>query len=352
MVLPRRTMGSKAYAARAGLPWHLVEPAAPIVRRPPRRFGSLEGDLMPLVSEAYPEMGVLELQDAYLVGPNGWVVTRDGFLLPDQSRYFRTVDDMVRRHKSSPITRLRGTVISLATDSGYRNYGHYLYDGLGRAALLERAGIDLARADHLYVGVPHPRASRLLERLGVAAERIVPAARDEAIRADVVITTTFPGAARDHPRWVIDFLRRKLLPEGTSAERRRRLYAVRTASRRLANEAEVWPLLESRGFEWYDPIDRPDPPADFAQAEAVFGVHGANLADICFCLEGARVLELTPTDHINSYWYAQAETAGLEFGHIVCRSIDQRAPGANRRGDRDVYLEPSELREALDGMGL
>jgi capsular polysaccharide biosynthesis protein len=111
-------------------------------------------------------------------------------------------------------------------------------------------------------------------------------------------------------------------------------------------------MLEARGFERYDPLEHEDPTVDFAQAEAVLGVHGANLADILFCAEGTRVLELTPTDHVFSWWYAQAETLGLDFGHIVCRSVGSRAPGAARRSDRDVHVDLDELRTALDGMGL
>lgn len=349
LVVPRKTIGSQEYAARTGVRWRLAAEAAPLVRRPPRKFGALPGDLEgPRLTTGFPEMGVLELPDASLVGPRGWVVTRDGYVLPDHTLH-AAEGSLPHAGPPTSVSRLKGAVASLASDHAWRNYGHFLYDGLGRFELLRRAGYALDEIDWFYCGYPGA-AKRLLLRLGIPPQKIVRAEPGRSVRGDLVLAPTFPGSRRDHPRWLIDFLRRDLLPANAESRPARRLYVRRTASRRVANEAEIQPLLESYGFTAFDPADDPEPPLAFASAEAVVGVHGANLADVCFCPEGAAVLEFTPTEHINSYWYAQAETAGLDFGYIMCRSTTQRAAGATRRSDGDVHVDPDELREALSAM--
>ncbi|MDQ3491717.1 MAG: glycosyltransferase family 61 protein [Chloroflexota bacterium] len=344
--MPSRTMGSQEYAARSGARWRQAERAAPIERKPPLKFGALPGDFEgPRLATRFPDMGVLELPHGLLVGARGWVVTDDGYLLPDHTLFAQ--EPSMPAMGAPRVTRLKGVVASLATDNAWRNYGHFLYDGLGRFELLRRAGYSVDEIDWFLCTYPGKKARRLVERLGIPPEKIVRSDAARSVRGDLVLAPTFPGARRDHPRWLIEFLRRDLLPTPRPAGPPRRLYVRRTTSRRVANEAEIMPILTAHGFVAFDPVEDPEPPVAFSQAEGIVGVHGANLADICFCPDGAGVLEFTPTEHINSYWYAQAETAGLRYGYIVCRSTSERAAGATRASDADVHVDPDELREAL-----
>ena len=350
MVVPRKTIGSQEYAARTGVVWRPVATSVPIVRRPPRKFGAIPGDFEgPRLAKAFPDMGVLELPGATVVGPQAWVVTKDRYLLPDHTLH-AAEPSMPYALPPTPVSRLKGKVASISSDWSWRNYGHFLYDGLGRFEMLRRAGYSIDEFDWFYVGWPFEGSKRLVERLGIPPEKIVRAERGRSYRCDLLVAPTFPGSRRDHPRWLIEFLRRELLPATAQSGPPRRLYVRRTAARRVANEAEIMPILEAHGFEVFDPTQDPEPPLAFARAEAIVGVHGANLADLCFAPETAGLLEFTPTEHINSYWYAQAETAGLDYGYIMCRSTSQRAPGATRKGGEDVYVEPDELREALAAM--
>lgn len=349
LVVPDRWLGTNDYVAQSGVRWHEVEPSTPIARRPPVRLGARPGTYDRRVATRFPAMGVLELPDAYLVGRRGWVVTRDRFVLPDHT-LLGNFEEMRRDDKPTRIRRLRGVVASLATDHAWWNYGHFLYDGLGRFELLRRAGFGVEGIDWFVCAYPGQKARRLIERLGIPADKIIRVEPGWSVQGDMVLAPTFPGARRDHPRWLIDFLRRELLPEGFEPGPPRRLYVRRTGTRRVANEAQILPVLERYGFESYVPEEDAEPPASFASAEAVVGVHGANLADICFCPEGARVLELTPEDHISSYWYAQAEMAGLEHAYIVCESTGGRSAERARKADVDIRVDPDELGAGLATM--
>lgn len=346
LMIPRRTIGSKEYAARTGAVWREVEPATPIERKAPVRYGKLPGDFDRRVASRFPEMGVLELPEGLLVSRRGWVVTRDRYLLPDHSLLAGSKDLPVGGSEMR-VQRLPGVVASLVSDHAWWNYGHFLYDGLGRFELLHRAGYTIAGIDWFVCAYPGRKARRLLERLGIPDSKIVPVETGLTIQGDMLLAPTFPGSRRDHPRWLIDFLRRELVPPGTADGPPRRLYAQRTKTRRVANEPEILPILESYGFETFDPDHHDEPLAAFARAEAVVGVHGANLADICFCPEGARVLELTPADHISSYWWAQAEMAGLDHAYIICESTGERSSERARKADVDVRVDLDDLREGL-----
>ncbi|MGI8533541.1 MAG: glycosyltransferase family 61 protein [Candidatus Limnocylindrales bacterium] len=345
-VIPRRTIGSREYASLTGAVWREVEPALPIERRPPVRYGKLPGDFDRRVATRFPEMGVLELPEGMLVSRRGWVVTRDGYLLPDHSLLAGSKELPVGGAEMR-VHRLPGVVASLVSDHAWWNYGHFLYDGLGRFELLRRAGCTIEGIDRFVCAYPGRKARRLLERLGIPDSKIVPVETGRTIQADLLLAPTFPGSRRDHPRWLIDFLRRELVPVGSAEGPLRRLYAQRSKTRRVANEQEILPILASYGFETFDPDEHDEPLAAFARAEAVVGVHGANLADICFCPEGAKILELTPTDHISSYWWAQAEMAGLDHAYIVCQSTGERSSERARKADVDVRVDPDDLRQGL-----
>jgi hypothetical protein len=347
MSVPTRWSRTLEYATRTGARWHAVEPETPIVRRPPVRYGPLEGDFSAMLAERLPPLGVVELPEACVLGPRGWVVTRDGYLLPEQSLFGTSVGQMKGRGRSWSVVRQPGVVASLASDNAWRNYGHFLYDTLGRVALLRRAGIPFDSIDWFYCPFPGSKARRLLERVGVPLDRVIKPERGIALRCERLLSPSFPGSRRDHPRWLIEWLRAAALPPATPVEPRRRLYVRRLGSRRVSNEAEILPVLEAYGFESYVPEEAADPTVDFAAAEAIVGGHGANLADIVFCPEGAAVIELMSTDHINPYWYAQAETAGLRHAYIVCRATGERAPAAKRPDDSDVHVDVAALREAL-----
>ncbi len=341
-VKPDRSLTTAAYVGITGARWELVRPAETVDRPPPIRFGPRAADL-PSRMEDIPDLGVLHASRVSIVGPNGLAVTDDGHVLSDLSFWHGFPEGLVRS-EATPVRRVRGTLISLASDHATTNYGHYLLDALPRLDLLERAGIALADADHVYCAVPGRRAMRLLDALGVPDGRRIYAQPGVAIRADLSILPSFPGARRNYPPWVVDFLRERL---GVSAgPPTRRLYVPRSTHRRISNIEELRPILEANGFETFDAGADEDPRHTFAEAAVVVGGHGAGLADLAFCRPGTRVLELLPDSHPMPFFATLAGSGGLRYGYLLGEGIppSERLP----RSRWDFRVDPELFRSALE----
>ena len=319
VAIPRQTIGSQEYAERFGSRWHAAFPeTGRVQRRPPVQYGSRAADFESAV-DPVPALGVLELTRGYVVGTEGWLVSREGQLLPDPTWYGTHTADLNRRLRgnrgSRQVVPLRGSALSLLTRSEDSNYAHFLLDGVGRLAVVAAAGIPMDRFDHVIASVPNEGCRRLLARAGVPLERLIDARKGAAFRPDVLFAPSFPGTRRNYLPWLVDFLRGTIpAPDGPGG---RRLFIQRKHTRRVLNEAELLPILAGHGFELYDPLEHEDPPRDFAAASVVVGPHGAAMADLAFCRPGTSVLELIPEDHLMPYWYTLSEAGGLRYGYLI-----------------------------------
>ena len=77
------------------------------------------------------------------------------------------------------------------------------------------------------------------------------------------------------------------------------------------------------------------------------GAHGAGMANIAWCRPGTRILEWLPSDHIQPYHYALAESAGLDYGCLICRSLTERRAGAQGPSWSDFHVDEDELVAAV-----
>ncbi len=234
MVVPRRSLKSQEYVRRFSGRWHQVYGRTTVDRKPPIRYGQRVADFEWMLESAFPDFGVLELENGYLVGRHGWVVSREGYLLPDHSWDGAHVSDMEIPNRSYTIVKLKGVCLSLASDWASYTYGHFLLHGLSRLDLFRRAGFALSDVDYFYLGAPDEHSRRMLVKLGVPPEKWIIATNDIAVQADVVLAASFPGTRWNYPSWAVDFLRRTFAPSPVTPELR--LYIPRTTTRRIINE--------------------------------------------------------------------------------------------------------------------
>jgi capsular polysaccharide biosynthesis protein len=295
-----------------------------------------------------PELGVLEIQNARLYGQGGWVISPEGFLLPDLTWYGSNVDEMRLPRKLPLGEQLRGVVLSLASDFSGKNYGHFLLDSLSRFAIFSKAKLSLSDVDYVYCPKPISlKAHRFIEALAIPSGKCIWADPGSCLHAETILAPSFPGTRRQYQPWLPAFWRERLgLPSGKPW---RRLYITRGSStRRITNEAALLPILSDFGIEVYNPSEDPDPPQTFSEAELVVGAHGAGLTDIIFCQPEARILEIIPSDHVHPYFYTLSQAAGLRYGYLVGQSAGKRAPGAWGPSPFDLCVDEGEFRSALD----
>ncbi len=343
---PAGAISRAEYVGTDSTRWTPAHDANEPVRRPPRRFGKRtvdwDGDLL-----AFPQMGVTHVPDGRIDGRNGWVFTPDNRVLMDDTWYGAAFDAATLTPSPFPRPhRLRGTCLNLTSDWTHVNYGHFLLDGLSRFAIFERSGLRLDAVDHVYLNKPTSDSNRrLIEALGIPLAKCVFAEDSPMVRADVLLSPSFPGTRRNYPDWVPSFLRRAV---SDATPRGRRLYIPRSTNRLIANEPEIVGILKARGFEVYDHRQVPYEPDFFAGAEIIVGAHGAGLTNMAFRTPGMQVLELVPSDHVHPYYYTLADAAGHNYSYLIGKSEVERPKGAVGPSYANFSIDAADFGAALD----
>ncbi|XGV98164.1 MAG: DUF563 domain-containing protein [Leptolyngbya sp. BL-A-14] len=353
---PKKWMPSKTYAEQFNATWHQVYKSTDIHQKAPIYYGSpsqkYQVAFESQLCRAYPELGVLELKQGHLVGSDGWIISQEGYLLPEHSWHGLDVDKITIARNWAKTKHSNLVYLSLASTWSHTNYGHFLLDALPRLHLFQEAGFSLKDVDKIYCPLPKSSGSRkLLEKLGVPVEKCILSAFSnyEGIQANVLIAPSFPGLKRNYPEWVANFLR--TLVNQPLPSQNRRLYITRgTGSRKPINENELIDVLSKYSFEIYDPSQQTDSQNNFAEAAVIVGAHGAGLSDLVFCQPGTKVLELIPSDHVFTYYFSISEAAKLQYGCLICPSLEERSPSSFGPSPFDFHVNLQEFEAALDAM--
>lgn len=96
-----------------------------------------------------------------------------------------------------------------------------------------------------------------------------------------------------------------------------RIYIARTdaTNRVMREEAALITLLRTRGFQIVVPgeLSLREQARIFRDARLIVGPHGAGMANIVFCTQGAIIYELVPAHYENSCFCNLAITCGLDY---------------------------------------
>jgi capsular polysaccharide biosynthesis protein len=213
------------------------------------------------------------------------------------------------------------------------NHFHWMFDSLPRLALLpDNRGAPLLVPAEL--GEAQLTSLRLT---GVPDDELDPF-HGYPVRVRELEFPSLVGRTGHPPRWVLDWLRERLVP--ATARRGRRLFVSRrdTTSRRLANEDEVFAALELLGFELILPGQLPltEQLRAFAEASMVVGPHGAGLVSL-FAATDAIVIELFDPRYVNGCYYAVAEALKCPYWFVT----------GDPAGD-DFTVEPRAVRATVE----
>ena len=303
-------------------------------------------------------------ENACVVGTDAVVLARDGavrdslqhinFWLPessteafDQGRRIVFKDPM-----PWPAAALSGHFFC-GFSGAWRNYAHWMTEALPRLF----AYLDLAREiPDLKLLLPHFGQSSFQEQTvalcGIGEERIQRIAPREVLRFEhlycqsVIDLFSVPTVVAQSARRMRE--RRGCAGKVAHAER---IYLRRAADgpRTVANFDEIEPILRARQIEIVQcellPVG--DQIARLAAARIVVAEHGAGLANIMFCLPGARVLELFSPTTVQPAFWSLASICGLAYGFCVGER-DPLQPvdwNASYRIDRELFVR------ALDAIG-
>ncbi len=333
---------------------------------PPQKFQWREAQTLdpnpPLTLQGAPTAeaarhGVAVIPGGRVVGPDAAIISPDDRVLLDLSLYFAPYHHEIFRRWRQPVCRdPGGPVLVLAGLSG-SNYGHWLHQMLPRLHLAQKAGWNNADWAAIVVNPSRTGFTReSAELAGLPADKIIEAGEHLHLCGQPLVVPTFPSAG-NYPRWVIDFLRATYW-RGPSPARTRRLYLSRQPAtwRRITNESAIAPVLREFGFETMlaESLSFPEPIAAFRAAAAVFGLHGANLSNLCFCQPGAIAVELYHPGFPEAYYRNLASHSDLDYFYLLGEGPRRDTPvrGPNTLNHADVIVDPAKLRQTFRAAGL
>jgi capsular polysaccharide biosynthesis protein len=298
---------------------------------------------------------VAEFQDGVAWGhPTGGIFTADGRFVPAFTHdpggpKSHTVWTRLRLPEPR---RLAGRTLYLVTPEATDNFHHWLIDLLPRLGLVQRAGYQLAQFDHVIVnhaGRPYQRST--LAHLGIPAEKILLADEKLFLRCESLVVPSLKPQHQTLPAADLAFLRGAFLHDLPSGTARRKIFLSRGDARfrRLANEAELKPLLESHGFEIVCPADL-DFIAQarlFAESTWIAGPAGAAFANLVFATAPARVVEIAPPQWLAAFHWMISARSGLEHTILLGDGPVMRGVPDSSARQADITLPCAKLASVL-----
>jgi len=255
---------------------------------------------------------------------HGGVFTCMGEFVPIFSRdpWGPALHEVWRRPYLPAPRRLAGRALYLITPEAAGNYHHWLIDLLPRVGIAEAAGFVASEFDFVILhSATRPYERETLQALGIKPARVVVLGSGDRVQPDELVVPSLKvdnqGVPLNHLHW----LRNQFLGTTPVARKGRRLYLSRgdAASRRLLNEAEVFGMLEQKGFEKISLSARSvrEQAALFASASIVIGVSGAAFANVAFCAPGTRVVEFASPRWLTVYHWMISARLNLEHTVIL-----------------------------------
>jgi capsular polysaccharide biosynthesis protein len=319
----------------------------------PSRHPSFAGQL----EDSFPRMAVADLPGARVMNPHRVVVNGSGAMIEELSTYWGTLNwrqhPMYLHPFPDPPQEVPGRLAVLA-GRGDHSYYHFLIDILPRLAALEAPGVP--EPDRWYAPLQHGFQSQILELAGFLPGReVIDADLVPHVRAESLLTPTFPDNHLRTPPWSVEFIRERLRDPALELVPGRRIYVTRgTArnSRTVTNEIELREMLGDRGFSVVDPGALPvaDQIRAFAEAEWIVSPHGAGLTNLAFASPGASVIEMFPPDYVQTcYWKLAWCIPGLTYRYLVGVGDPPRNGMMNGAGS-DITVDTGVLSRMLDAL--
>jgi capsular polysaccharide biosynthesis protein len=273
---------------------------------------------------------IVRLRCGRVQGRDGATITADGVLLleaSDDVSFGPSNHRIFTRPLWHPPRRLAGRWV-VALGSWADNYYHWLYDVVPRLLLLKRLDPAFERCDGILVpSRRQPFHGETLRCLDVPEGKLLEVEDDDAFfEADELLvpvwTRGFGAANYGTPPWLVEDLRRIMLPDGAPAPAERvRLYVSRgdAGARSVANESEVMAVLRDYGFTpvRFAGMGLRDQARLFASAEAIVAPHGAALANLVYCRPGTKVIECFPSLYVNFCYWPVAAGNALSYGYVI-----------------------------------
>ena len=224
--------------------------------------------------------------------------------------------------------KIKGKVLSLLTGgAGNDNYSHWLFDVLPRIALCEEV-LDISKVD-FFLLPDNKRKFQIetLEILDIPRRKQISSVNFRHIISKELYVTNHPvaltddatGGIQNMPLWISEWLKKKFIKKNINEKVNfsKKIYIDRGDSisnvkdlRSITNEEEIKQFLLQNAFKIIKLSDLhfKDQVLTFNNADIIVGLHGAGLANLCFCRTGTKLIEL------------KSNTAGVQYENLAIKN--------------------------------
>ena len=238
--------------------------------------------------------------------------------------------------------------------AGHRNFWHWTIENLPRLLALEQSGY----SGPYIVALDSPLVRQSLELFGIAPERLLPCTSYRVKR--LILPPRLSGFELAHNMPLTDFLRQSILNAVGSLPGEKRVYIRRIGRRKIANEAEILPILDSFGFECMTPeeLSLAEQFRYMSNVGCSFMAHGANVTLALLQKPGSGLVELFGNRYISYTNLHAVRLLGLRYHALVdeldpsaCPAVDQGARAYLQDGlSADLEPDPLYVRIILENM--
>lgn len=288
--------------------------------------------------------------------PGGLVYGSGNVLSPDGRSIARDVSEdlgkpftehwLLTYRRIRPHQLVSGTTAVIATTLGM-GYSHWLLEELPRLLAANLEGCDA-----LIANTRQAFAREALRHHGFSG-RVLPVKREQHFQCEQLVVPSLQGPAGCPTPEIVQRLTHfsASLHDSGRTDFGERLYVSREKARRrrVSNEEALWPQLEARGFRkiFLEDMSWPEQIAVFKRARVVVGPHGAGLANLVFCEEGTRVVEMFGRSYFNPCFWRLAALKGLDYRAVVAADEGPLSQNLNANR-RDIEADVAQVLSALD----
>lgn len=276
--------------------------------------------------------------------------------LPDKARFIGSLSSRRLPHRvmQSPIVAMPEPLVIVQDGQNGANFAHLLFDWLPRILLFAKHAPTIARtAKYLFHHERQPMHGLLLNlierRLGIPAERFLFNAAPVVFAPAGGVYGIVPQRRAAHPMGhahpgLVNLVRELLLGVKIPPGPHERIYVSRRDAklRRLANEADLQPVLRARGFETVALAEHPleTQIALFTGASVIAGPHGMGMALLLFHPGRPVIREIFHPARGTTAYGMIAKALGFDHGFVFGDPL----PGHRL----DYAITPGDLAMLLD----
>ena len=126
-----------------------------------------------------------------------------------------------------------------------------------------------------------------------------------------------------YPYW-INNIHKGLVNDSLNENDRKRIYISRKKAnyRKVVNEDDILPLLEAYNVQTYclEDLSVWEQMELFRHAELIISPHGSGLANICFCGEDVRILEIYSQWYQDSSFRILSHVLGYDYNYTISKT--------------------------------